>query len=56
MVLSVRAESASDGNRKLTWPLFKPANKDPVLGKYLLKYLYNNLHLSVEKQCIHDIG
>jgi len=32
MVLSVRAESASDGNRKLTWPLFKPANKDPVLG------------------------
>jgi len=28
----IRAESASDGNRKLNWPLFKPANKDPVLG------------------------
>jgi len=32
MVLSIRAESVSDGNRKLTWPLFKPSNKDPVLG------------------------
>ncbi len=40
MVLSIRAESVSDGNRKLTWPLFKPSNKDPVLGKQDILFLW----------------
>ena len=32
-MVNVEAESAGAGNRKLTWPLFKPVSKDPILGK-----------------------